>query len=152
MQKLEDAGCSKEVVGLVIPSGYSFNLDGMTIYLSMSVIFLAQVFHVHLSLSQELTIIGLLFLTSKGAAGVSGSAFIVLASTLTTLKVSPLEGLALLIGVDWFMGQGRAIVNFVGNTVATIVIAKSEKAIDMEVYGKVVVQNEPIPETLLAQV
>ncbi len=135
MQKLEDAGCSKEVVGLVIPSGYSFNLDGMTIYLSMGVIFLSQVFHVHLTFTQELTIIGLLFLTSKGAAGVSGSAFIVLASTLTTLKVIPLDGLALLLGVDWFMGQGRAIVNFIGNTVATVVIAKNEKAINMEMYN-----------------
>lgn len=138
MQKLTDAGCEKEVVGLVIPTGYSFNLDGTTIYLSMSVIFLAQVFKIDLSLSQQLTVIGILLLTSKGAAGVAGSGFIVLASTLTALKVIPLEGLALLIGVDRFMSEGRAIINFIGNTIATVVIAKSENEIDMEKYKRVV--------------
>ncbi len=143
MQKLVAAGCEKEVVGLVIPTGYSFNLDGTTIYLSMSVIFLAQVFNIDLTIGQELTIIGVLLLTSKGAAGVSGSGFIVLASTLTALKVIPLEGLALLIGVDRFMSEGRAIINFIGNTIATVIIAKSENAIDMEVY-KVVVEKKPI--------
>jgi aerobic C4-dicarboxylate transport protein len=95
MKKFTDAGCGKEVVGLVIPTGYSFNLDGTTIYLSMGVIFLAQVFNIDLSLGQQLTIIGILLLTSKGAADVTGSGFIVLASTLTALKVIPLEGLAL---------------------------------------------------------
>jgi aerobic C4-dicarboxylate transport protein len=138
MKKLQDAGCEKEVVGLVIPTGYSFNLDGTTIYLSMSIIFLAQVFNIDLSLGQQLTIIGILLITSKGAAGVTGSGFIVLASTLTAIKVIPLEGLALLIGVDRFMSEGRAIINFIGNTVATVVIAKSEKAVDEEVYKKMV--------------
>nr|WP_294908535.1 C4-dicarboxylate transporter DctA [uncultured Lacibacter sp.] len=138
MQKLTAAGCEKEVVGLVIPTGYSFNLDGTTIYLSMSVIFLAQVFGVDLSLGQQLTIIGILLLTSKGAAGVTGSGFIVLASTLAVVKVIPIEGLALLIGVDRFMSEGRAVINFIGNTVATVVIAKSENEIDMNVYRKVV--------------
>ncbi len=138
MQKLTAAGCEKEVVGLVIPAGYSFNLDGTTIYLSMSVIFLAQVFHIDLSLGQQLIIIGILLLTSKGAAGVTGSGFIVLASTLTALKVIPLEGLALLIGVDRFMSEGRAIINFIGNTIATVIIAKSENAIDMNIYRRVV--------------
>src|SRR5438128_3954013 len=109
MQKLEAAGCDKSVVGLTIPTGYSFNLDGTTIYLSMAVIFLAQVFHVPLSLGQQLTVIGILLITSKGAAGVSGSGFIVLASTLAALKVIPIEGLALLIGVDRFMSEGRAL-------------------------------------------
>jgi aerobic C4-dicarboxylate transport protein len=142
MQKLEDAGCEKEVVGLVIPTGYSFNLDGTTIYLSMSVIFLAQVFKIDLSLGQQLTIIGILLLTSKGAAGVTGSGFLVLASTLTALKIIPVEGLALLIGVDRFMSEGRAITNFIGNTVATVVIAKSEKAIDMTIYKRVVEKKE----------
>ena len=144
MQKLELAGCEKEVVGLVVPTGYSFNLDGTTIYLSMSIIFLAQVFGIHLSIGQELTIIGILMLTSKGAAGVSGSGFIVLTSTLTALKVIPLEGLALLIGVDRFMSEGRAIINFIGNTVATVVIAKSENAVDMVRY-RLVVEGKPIP-------
>jgi aerobic C4-dicarboxylate transport protein len=138
MQKLEAAGCEKEVVGLIIPTGYSFNLDGTTIYLSMSVIFLAQVFQIDLSLGQQLVIIGILLITSKGAAGVTGSGFIVLASTLTAMKVIPLEGLALLIGVDRFMSEGRALINFIGNAVATVVISKSEKSIDENLYQKVV--------------
>ncbi len=138
MQKLEQAGCEKEVVGLVVPTGYSFNLDGTTIYLSMSIIFLAQAFNIDLSLTQQLTIIGILLITSKGAAGVTGSGFIVLASTLSIIKVIPLEGLALLIGVDRFMSEGRAIINFIGNTVATVVIAKSENAIDIRQYQKIV--------------
>ncbi|HET7001585.1 MAG TPA: C4-dicarboxylate transporter DctA [Puia sp.] len=138
MQKLEAAGCEKEVVGLVVPTGYSFNLDGTTIYLSMSVIFLAQVFNVDLSLGQQLVIIGILLITSKGAAGVTGSGFIVLASTLTAMKVIPIEGLALLIGVDRFMSEGRALINFIGNAVATVVISKSEKAIDETRYQRVV--------------
>ncbi len=141
IKKLEDAGVDKEVVGLVVPTGYSFNLDGTTIYLSMSIIFLAQVFKVDLSLGQQLSIIGILLLTSKGAAGVTGSGFIVLASTLTAVKVIPLEGLALLIGVDRFMSEGRALINFIGNTVATLVIAKSEKAIDEVVYQQVVIKG-----------
>ncbi|MDP4132066.1 MAG: cation:dicarboxylase symporter family transporter, partial [Bacteroidota bacterium] len=117
---------------------YSFNLDGTTIYLSMSVIFLAQVFQIDLSLGQQLMIIGILLITSKGAAGVTGSGYIVLASTLMALKVIPLEGLALLIGVDRFMSEGRAIINFIGNSVATVVIARSEGEIDEGVYQRVV--------------
>lgn len=138
MQKLTAAGCEKEVVGLVVPTGYSFNLDGTTIYLSMAVIFLAQAFGIDLSLGQQLTVIGILLLTSKGAAGVTGSGFIVLASTLTALKVIPIEGLALLIGVDRFMSEGRAIINFIGNTVATVVIAKSENELNLTIYKEVV--------------
>jgi aerobic C4-dicarboxylate transport protein len=127
MEKMEKFGCSKSVVGLVIPTGYSFNLDGTTIYLSMATIFLAQVFHIPLSLGQELTIIGILMVTSKGAAGVTGSGFIVLTSTLAAIKVIPVEGVAILLGVDRFMSEARAITNVIGNGVATIVIAKSEK-------------------------
>lgn len=138
MEKLEAAGCERSVVGLIIPTGYSFNLDGTTIYLSMATIFLAQVFDIHLTLVQQLTIIGVLLITSKGAAGVTGSGFIVLTSTLTILKVIPLEGLALLIGVDRFMSEGRALTNMIGNTIATVIIAKSEKAIDMTKYKRVV--------------
>lgn len=138
MEKLEAAGCERSVVGLIIPTGYSFNLDGTTIYLSMATIFLAQVFDINLTLAQQLTIIGVLLVTSKGAAGVTGSGFIVLTSTLTILKVIPLEGLALLIGVDRFMSEGRALTNMIGNTIATVIIAKSEKAIDMKVYRRVV--------------
>ncbi len=126
MLKLENLGCSKPVVGLVIPTGYSFNLDGTSIYLSMAVIFLAQLYDVHLNLFEILGIIGILMITSKGAAGVTGSGFIVLASTLTAIHKIPVEGLAFLLGVDKFMSEARAITNLIGNSVATIVIAKSE--------------------------
>ena len=126
MGKLEKMGCSKSVVGLVVPTGYSFNLDGTSIYLSMAVIFLAQLYDVHLSFAEILTVIGLLMLTSKGAAGVTGSGFIVLASTLTAIHKIPVEGLAFLLGVDKFMSEARAITNCIGNGVAAIVIAKNE--------------------------
>ncbi|HEY0611024.1 MAG TPA: C4-dicarboxylate transporter DctA [Chitinophaga sp.] len=134
MERLEQLGCSRSVVGLVIPTGYSFNLDGTSIYLSMAVIFLAQVNHIDLTLAQELTIIGILVITSKGAAGITGSGFIVLASTLTVIKVIPVDSLAILIGVDRFMSEARAITNLIGNGVATIVVAKSEKEFDEEKY------------------
>lgn len=130
MEKLERMGCSKPVVGLVVPAGYSFNLDGTTIYLSMAVLFLAQVFNVELSWGQIFTIIGILMVTSKGAAGVTGSGFVVLASTLTAVKVIPVEGLALLLGVDRFMSEARAITNFIGNGVATVFLANNEKEFD----------------------
>ncbi|UYO36045.1 C4-dicarboxylate transporter DctP [Bacillus zhangzhouensis] len=140
MDKMERYGCSKSVVGLVIPTGYSFNLDGTSIYLSMAVVFLAQVFGVDLSISQQITIILVLMLTSKGAAGVTGSGFIVLASTLAALQVIPLEGLALLLGVDRFMSEGRAITNLIGNGIATIVVAKSEGEFD-EAKSKAALQE-----------
>lgn len=142
MEKLERAGCSRNVVGLIIPSGYSFNLDGTSIYLSLAIIFLAQVFGVNLTLGQELTVIGILLLTSKGAAGVTGSGFLVLTSTLTILNIIPLEGMALLVGVDRFMSEGRAIINVIGNTVATVIISKSEKEIDMQQYRLIVEKSE----------
>jgi aerobic C4-dicarboxylate transport protein len=132
MEKLENMGCSKPVVGLVVPAGYSFNLDGTTIYLSMTVIFLAQVFKVQLSWGQIFSIIGILMITSKGAAGVTGSGFVVLASTLTAIKVINVEGLALLLGVDRFMSEARAITNFIGNGVATIFLANNEKEFDRD--------------------
>jgi len=127
MRKLEDMGCSKSVVGLVVPTGYSFNLDGTSIYLSMAVIFLAQLYNVHLSFIEILSIIGLLMITSKGAAAVTGSGFIVLASTLTAIHKIPVEGLAFLLGVDKFMSEARAITNCLGNGVAAIVISKNEE-------------------------
>jgi aerobic C4-dicarboxylate transport protein len=126
MIKLERMGCSQPVVGLVIPTGYSFNLDGTSIYLSMSVIFLAQLYNVQLSIGELLSILGILMITSKGAAGVTGSGFTVLASTLTALHKIPVEGLAFLLAVDKFMSEARAITNIIGNGVATLVIAKSE--------------------------
>lgn len=132
MNKLEKMGCHKSVVGLVVPTGYSFNLDGTSIYLSMAIIFLAQVFNIDLSVSQILTIIGVLMVTSKGAAGVTGSGFVVLASTLSAVKAIPIEGLALLLGVDRFMSEARAITNFIGNGVATIAVSNMEKMFDRE--------------------
>lgn len=132
MDKMERLGCEKSVVGLVIPTGYSFNLDGTSIYLTMSVIFLAQVFHVPLDLGQQIAILLILILTSKGAAAVTGGGFIVLASTLTAMNVIPIAGLGLLLGVDRFMSEARAITNLIGNGIATIVISKSEKAFDSQ--------------------
>jgi len=136
MNKLEKAGCSKSVVGLVVPTGYSFNLDGTSIYLSMAAIFLAQLYNVPLSFTEIMILIGILMLTSKGAAGVAGSGFVVLASTLSSMHTIPLEGLGFLWGVDKFMSEARAITNIIGNGVATIVIAKSEKEFDEETYRK----------------
>ena len=126
MNKLEKMGCSKSVVGLVVPTGYSFNLDGTSIYLSMAVIFIAQLYNVQLSTAELVTMIFILMLTSKGAAGVTGSGFIVLASTLATLQKIPIEGLAFLLGVDKFMSEARAITNIIGNSAATVFIAKTE--------------------------
>jgi aerobic C4-dicarboxylate transport protein len=136
MEKLERMGCSKPVVGLVVPAGYSFNLDGTTIYLSMSMIFLAQAFNITLTWEQIGLIIGILMLTSKGAAGVTGSGFIVLASTLTSIKVIPIEGLALLLGVDRFMSEARAITNFIGNGIATVWLANNEREFNPEKMKK----------------
>lgn len=130
LEKLERFGCDKSVVRLVIPTGYSFNLDGTSIYLAMAFVFIAQVFRVDLSVGQQLGVLAVLMLTSKGAAGVTGSGFIVLASTLAAMRVVPLEGLALLLGVDRFMSEARAIVNLIGNGVATLVIARSEGKFD----------------------
>lgn len=130
MEKLERMGCAKPIVGLVVPAGYSFNLDGTTIYLSMATIFLAQVYHIPLHWWQLLTIIGVLMLTSKGAAGVTGMGFVVLVSTLSAVKVIPVEGLVLLLGVDRFMSEARAITNFIGNGVATVILANHEKSFD----------------------
>ena len=126
MEKMEKFGCSKSVVGLVIPTGYSFNLDGTTIYLAMAVIFLAQVFKVSLPLGQQVMLIGILMITSKGAAAVTGGGFIILTSVLAAIKIIPVEGVAILFGVDRFMSEARAITNMIGNGIATIVIAKSE--------------------------
>lgn len=134
MFKLEKLGCKKSVVGLVVPTGYSFNLDGTSIYLSMSVIFIAQLYGVDLSIKEIFLMIGILMLTSKGAAGVTGSGFVVLASTLASLHKIPVEGLAFLLGVDKFLSESRAITNIIGNGVATLVIAKSEKEFDEEMY------------------
>jgi aerobic C4-dicarboxylate transport protein len=130
LAKMERYGCAKPVVGLVIPAGYSFNLDGTSIYLSMASIFIAQAFGVHMSITQQIELLGVLMLTSKGAAGVTGSGFIVLASTLSALQIVPIEGIALVLGVDRFMSEARSITNLIGNGAATLVVARSEGAFD----------------------
>jgi aerobic C4-dicarboxylate transport protein len=136
LTKMERFGCAKSVVGLVIPAGYSFNLDGTSIYLSMASIFIAQAFGIHLSLAQQLELLGVLMLTSKGAAGVTGSGFIVLASTLSAMQTVPVEGIALVLGVDRFMSQARSMTNLIGNGAATLVIARSEGAFDEEQHRR----------------
>ncbi len=128
--KLENLGCAKPVVGLVLPTGYSFNLDGTSIYLTMAALFLAQATNTDLTLSQELTLIAVLMLTSKGAAAVTGGGFVTLAATLATVPTLPVAALALLLGVDRFMSEARALTNLVGNGVATIVVARWENAFD----------------------
>jgi aerobic C4-dicarboxylate transport protein len=128
--KLENLGCKESVVGLVIPTGYSFNLDGTCIYLTMAAIFLAQATNTELTLLQQLGIIGVLLLTSKGAAGVTGSGFIVLAATLASVGSIPVASIALILGVDRFMSEARALTNLVGNGVATVVVSKWENALD----------------------
>ncbi len=132
MQKLEGMGCSKSVVGLVVPSGYSFNLDGTNIYMTMAALFVAQALNIDLTLTQELTILGVAMLTSKGASGVTGAGFITLAATLAVIPTIPVAGLALILGIDRFMSEARAITNFIGNGVATVVVSKWEKELDAE--------------------
>jgi aerobic C4-dicarboxylate transport protein len=137
IEKMEKLGCSKSVVGLVIPTGYSFNLDGTSIYLTMAAIFVAQATNTDLTLTQQLTILGVLLLTSKGASGVTGSGFIVLAATLSSVPTIPVAGLALILGIDRFMSEARALTNLVGNGVATIVVSKWEKELDHDRMAKV---------------
>jgi len=132
MSKLEKLGCSKSVTGLVIPTGYSFNLDGTCIYLTMAAIFIAQATNTELSLTQQLTLLVVLLLTSKGAAAVTGAGFITLATTLSVVSTVPVAGLALIFGIDRFMSEIRALTNLVGNGVATIVIAKWEGELNMK--------------------
>jgi len=131
MVKLENLGCSKSVVGLVIPTGYSFNLDGTAIYLTMAALFVAQATNVPLSLRDQLTILGVLLLTSKGAAGITGSGFVTLAATLASVSSIPVAGLALILGIDRFMSEARALTNLIGNGVATVVVAKLDKELDL---------------------
>ena len=132
MIKLEKLGCSKSVVGLVVPSGYSFNLDGTNIYMTMAALFVAQALNIDLTPTQEVTILLVAMLTSKGASGVTGSGFITLAATLAVIPSIPVAGLALILGIDRFMSEARAITNFIGNGVATVVVAKWENELDKD--------------------
>jgi len=130
IDKLGRLGCSKSVVGLVIPTGYSFNLDGTSIYLTMAAIFVAQATNTDLTLTQQLTILAVLLLTSKGASGVTGSGFITLAATLSVIPTIPVAGLALILGIDRFMSEARALTNLIGNGVATVIVSRWEKELD----------------------
>jgi len=136
MEKLQKLGCAKSVVGLVVPTGYSFNLDGTNIYMTMAALFVAQATNTDLTLWQQLTILGVAMLTSKGASGVTGAGFITLAATLAVVPTIPVAGMALILGIDKFMSECRALTNFVGNGVAAIVISKWEKELDMTVLER----------------
>ena len=136
MEKLERLGCSKKVVGVVIPTGYSFNLDGTNIYLTMAALFIAQALNVDLTLGQELAILGVAMLTSKGAAGVTGSGFITLAATLAVVPDIPVVGIVLIVGIDRFMSEARAVTNFIGNGVATLVVSRWEKELDRDTLAR----------------
>ncbi|MDP9147513.1 MAG: dicarboxylate/amino acid:cation symporter [Acidobacteriota bacterium] len=137
MEKMEKLGCSKGLVGLVLPTGYTFNTDGTSLYMTLAALFVAQATNTHLTLTQQLTIFAVATLTSKGASGVSGAAFIALVGTLTVIPTIPVAGMALLLGIDRFMSTARAIVNMIGNGVATLVVARWEKEVD----GKSLEQN-----------
>jgi aerobic C4-dicarboxylate transport protein len=130
MQKLERLGCSRSVVGLVVPAGYSFNLDGTNIYLTMAALFVAQALNIHLSVREQVTILAVAMLTSKGASGVTGAGFVTLAATLAVVPSIPVAGLALILGIDRFMSEARSITNFIGNGVAAIVVARWENELD----------------------
>ena len=132
MDKMEKAGCAKPIVGLVVPTGYSFNLDGTNIYMTLAALFIAQATGVHLSLGDQLLLLGVAMISSKGAAGVTGAGFITLAATLSVMPSVPVAGMALILGIDRFMSECRAITNFLGNAVATIVVARWEGALDKD--------------------
>ena len=147
MRKLERLGCSKPVVGLVVPTGYSFNLDGTNIYMTMAALFVAQATNTELTLMQELTILAVAMLTSKGASGITGAGFITLAATLAVVPTIPVAGMALILGIDRFMSEARALTNFVGNGVATVVVSKWEKELDTQrmddvLHGRVPVEAD----------
>src|SRR5690242_13918829 len=137
MEKLERVGCPKSVVGLVIPTGYSFNLDGTSIYMTMAAIFVAQATNTPLTVSQQLGILAVLLLTSKGAAAVTGGGFVTLAATLSAIPTIPVAGLALIIGIDRFMSEARSITNLIGNGVGTIVIARWDDALDKRKMNRI---------------
>ncbi len=143
IDKMEKAGAEKSVVGLVIPTGYSFNLDGTCIYLTMAALFLAQATNTGLSFWQQLGILGVLLLTSKGAAGVTGAGFITLAATLASIGTIPVASIAIILGIDRFMSEARALTNLIGNGVATIVVAKSEGALDEAQFKRVLDAGQP---------
>lgn len=151
MAKLEHMGCSKPVVGLVIPTGYSFNLDGTSIYMTMAAVFIAQATNSPLSMGEQIGLLGLAILTSKGSAAITGGGFVTLAATLAAFPAVPVAGLALIIGIDRFMSEARALTNLIGNGVATVVVARWEGALDVErmeraLNGEILEEVVPVPE------
>ena len=144
LDKMEKLGCRKSVVGLVIPTGYSFNLDGTSIYLTMAAVFIAQATNSHMDIFHQITLLVVLLLSSKGAAGVTGSGFIVLAATISAVGHLPVAGLALILGIDRFMSEARALTNLVGNGVATIVVAKWVKELDSQQLDDVLNNRTPV--------
>jgi aerobic C4-dicarboxylate transport protein len=155
MAKLENLGIKKSVVGLVIPTGYSFNLDGTSIYLTMAAVFIAQATDTAMTMTEQITLLAVLLLTSKGAAGVTGSGFIVLAATLSAVGRVPVSGLALILGIDRFMSEARALTNLIGNGVATVVVAKWTGDLDVERLQRILNNETPEeaeePEVVLDQ-
>ena len=146
--KMERLGAKKSVVGLVIPTGYSFNLDGTSIYLTMAAVFIAQATDTHMDITHQITLLLVLLLSSKGAAGVTGSGFIVLAATLSAVGHLPVAGLALILGIDRFMSEARALTNLVGNAVATVVVAKWVKELDEDkLQSELASGGRPITDT-----
>lgn len=144
MQKLERMGCSKPVVGLVVPAGYSFNLDGTNIYMTMAALFVAQATNTDLTLAQQLTLLGVAMITSKGAAGVTGSGFVTLAATIAVVPTIPIEGMALILGIDRFMSECRALTNFIGNGVATLFVARWENELDRQKMATALCRREDV--------
>ena len=150
IDKMERAGCAKSVVGLVVPTGYSFNLDGTNIYMTLAALFIAQATGVDLSLGEQLALLLVAMISSKGAAGVTGAGFITLAATLSIVPSIPLAGLALILGIDRFMSECRALTNFMGNAVATIVVARWENALDVDQLRTALASNQEPAEALVA--
>jgi aerobic C4-dicarboxylate transport protein len=144
MEKMERAGCSKQVVGLVVPTGYSFNLDGTNIYMTLAALFIAQATNIELSVGQQVTLLLVAMLSSKGAAGVTGAGFITLAATLAVVPEIPVAGMALILGIDRFMSECRSITNFIGNAVATLVVARWDNALDQDALARAL-GNAPTP-------
>ncbi|WP_416909268.1 MAG: dicarboxylate/amino acid:cation symporter [Polymorphobacter sp.] len=146
MEKMERAGCPKPIVGLVVPTGYSFNLDGTNIYMTLAALFIAQATGIELSWGEQLLLLGVAMLSSKGAAGVTGAGFITLAATLTIVPSVPIAGMALILGIDRFMSECRALTNFIGNAVATIVVSRWEGAIDEAAFAAVFAERRFGPQ------
>ncbi len=150
IEKMERAGCPKSIVGLVVPTGYSFNLDGTNIYMTLAALFIAQACNVDLTIGQQLLLLGVAMFSSKGAAGVTGAGFITLAATLSIVPSVPVAGMALILGIDRFMSECRSLTNFIGNAVATVVVARWEGKFDQQQFDLAVAGRLPRVEDLPA--